>query len=275
MSSSKNHSTLPKYLEPPVVETVLALEFAPIENWGIPHFGLFWQRIRNEFPRFQVQPPLESQIESFHLPQSPPTAGLRLMSTPEVRCWFVDSDDKTLIQVQNNRFIYNWRKRGEEHAYPHYDENIRPRFERVWRLFREFVEAQPELGAVEIVQCEVTYVNQLEAGKGWDSADDVKDVFRCWSGSTGGFLPAPETVGFNVRYRMPNDRGRLHIAMTPAVRNLDGVEILQLTLTARGRPDSGTTDSAIHWLDVGREWVVRGFTDITSEKMHTLWQRSN
>jgi hypothetical protein len=62
--------------------------------------------------------------------------------------------------------------------------------------------------------------------------------------------------------------------LKPAIRNEDGVEILQLTLTARGKPDGSDLESVLNWLDVGRQWVVRGFTDFTSEQMHTLWERS-
>ncbi|MCB7130454.1 MAG: TIGR04255 family protein, partial [Candidatus Brocadiales bacterium] len=186
----------------------------------------------------------------------------------------IDADDRTLIQVQGNRFTYNWRKRGTEDAYPHYDQSVRPAFQHVWQEFAQFVEKH-KLGQVSVVQCEVTYINHLEVGKGSVQASSLAKVFPCWSGKTSGeFLPAPENVGFDVTYRIPDERGRLRISLKPAIRNEDGVEILQLTLTARGKPADSDPDSVLGWLDMGRQWVVRGFTDFTSEQMHTLWQRS-
>jgi uncharacterized protein (TIGR04255 family) len=144
----------------------------------------------------------------------------------------------------------------------------------VWELFVEFVK-QNRLGEVNVLQCEVTYINHLEIGEGLNSASELQGVFPCWSGKTSGtFLPAPENVGFDVTYQMPDQEGRLRVSVKPAIRHQDGLEILQLTLTARGKPKGSDLGSVLGWLDKGREWVVRGFTDFTSEKMHRLWQRS-
>ena len=70
---------------PPVVETVLGVEFAPIRGWAVPHFGLYWNEVRSEFPRFDVHAPLPSQIERFD--DSPPPFVFRLEpGPPPVRC---------------------------------------------------------------------------------------------------------------------------------------------------------------------------------------------
>lgn len=269
-----DQSPLPKYRAPPVIETVLGVEFTRLEKWGIPYFGLLWSQIRDEFPNYEVKPPLGSDIEQFDKPKGPPVPQVQILLQPEIRCWFIGADDRTLIQVQGNRFVFNWRKRGVADAYPHYDSSIRPAFQRAWQQFAEFVD-QHQLGQVNVVQCEVSYINHLEIGKGWDSAADLHEVFPCWLGKTNGeFLRAPENVGFDVSYRMPDKRGRLRVSMKSAIRHEDGAEILQLTLTARGKPESSEIASVLEWLDMGRKWVVRGFTDFTSENMHTLWQRS-
>src|SRR5208283_4765348 len=103
--------TLPDFGNPPVVETVLGVEFAPLSKWGIPHFGLFWNGIRDEYPRFEVQPPLESAPEKFTKQDKLlPQISFQLVSHIPVRCWFVHQSDARLLQVQNNRFIHNWRK---------------------------------------------------------------------------------------------------------------------------------------------------------------------
>jgi len=176
--------------------------------------------------------------------------------------------------VQGNRFTHNWRKTGPTDAYPNYDESVRPAFERTWQRFLDFVN-ENQLGEVNVVQCEVSYINHLEVGQGLTSVSELHEVFPCWSGKANGtFLPAPENVGFDVTYPMPSHEGRLHVSMQPAIRHQDGQEILQLTLTARGKPKGSDPDSVLAWLDKGREWVVRGFTDFTSTKMHRLWQRS-
>lgn len=122
---------LPEFGDPPVVETVLGVEFTPLAKWGVPHFGMFWDRIRDQYDHFEVQPPLPSIIETFGEREFPNQPQMLFLSSNDVRCWFIDASDRTLLQVQNNRFTFNWRK-SEGVVYPR-DENIRPEFERRWR----------------------------------------------------------------------------------------------------------------------------------------------
>lgn len=265
---------LPDYDAPPVIETVLGVEFSPLEKWEIPHFGLFWSRVQARFPRFEVNPPLGSNVESAQLEFKQPTPPrVELMSKPQVRCWFLNESNTELIQVQHDRFVHNWRKVAGSEIYPHYDTYIRSAFERNWKQFCEFLDTE-QIGAPDVRQCEITYVNHIDRGKGWDSFAELSEVFPCWSGSTSGhFLPPPETVLFNVSYVMPENRGRLRVALVHAFRATDAKETLQLTLTARGKPCSAETSEILQWLDLGREWVVQGFTDFTSKKMHQRWRR--
>ena len=269
--SEPRSGQLPKFDAPPVVETVLGIEFVPLAQWDVPHFGLFWNEIRSEFPNFESKPPLGSAIES---PEAMPVRlQLELQEKLDPRCWFLTDDKQRLIQVQNNRFLYNWRKGDSATPYPEYDASVRPAFARESKRFSDFL-STVGLGPIEVLQGEVTYVNHLEIGKGWLSAADLTNVLRCWAEPKGGtFLPSPEGVSLDVRYRFPKNLGRLHVSLRPAVRNTDGAEILQLKLTARGRPEGSDLDSALIWLDTGREWVVRGFADLTTDAMHKIWRR--
>ncbi len=60
--------SLPKFDKPPVVEMVIGVEFSELPNWILPHFGLFWGQVRNEYQHCSVNPPLNSQIEIFDAP---------------------------------------------------------------------------------------------------------------------------------------------------------------------------------------------------------------
>src|SRR2546428_11952886 len=108
------------YDDPPVVEIVLGVEFAPLEKWEIPHFGLFWNRIQTRYPRFEINPPLASDVErprlEFKQAQLP---RVELVSKPQVRCWFLNDANTELIQVQYDRFVHNWRKVLGSETYPH------------------------------------------------------------------------------------------------------------------------------------------------------------
>lgn len=264
---------LPDFNEPPVIETVLGVQFSPIKNFSIPHYGLYWAKIRNDYPQYTVQPALDPVIERFE-PESQPEfkIGVELVSAPEIRCWFIDRSETRLIQVQKDRFIHNWRKVKGDEVYPRYD-SLKPKFKEEWQRFCEFLEEE-NLGTPDVNQCEVTYVNHIEIGKGWKSYGEMNTVFAYWSGkSSGEFLPEPEKVSLSTRYVMPEHKGRLHIIMQPAIRRRDAKEVLQLNLTARGRPSSSRLEDILEWFDLGREWIVRGFTDFTTKEMHKAWGR--
>jgi hypothetical protein len=127
----------------------------------------------------------------------------------------------------------------------------------------------------EVNQCEVTYVNHIEIEQGSKSYGSLRNVISCWSGQySGDFLREPEAVGFNSRYLLQEKKGRLHISMQPAIRREDAKEILRLTLTARGKPASSEPSAIEEWFNIGHEWVVRGFTDVTTKEMHDIWGRT-
>jgi uncharacterized protein (TIGR04255 family) len=272
--TQQSKSPLPKFSMPPVTETVLGIEFHRLAKWHSPYSGLLWSRFRDKFPKLDVKPALASQLEVIGATNPQPEPQFILLAEPDIRCWFVDKDGRSLIQVQSNRFTYNWRKTSAGDLYPQYEDGIRPEFKSALQEFLKFLKDE-DLGVVQVLQCEVSYFNHLEIGKGWQSAEDIKRVFACWSGgSNNEFLRTPENVSFDMNYRMAEDRGRLRVSLKPGVRNSDGVEVLQLALTARGKPEDSSIDSILSWMDLGREWVVRGFADLTTPSMHALWQRS-
>jgi hypothetical protein len=76
-----------------------------------------------------------------------------------------------------------------------------------------------------------------------------------------------------ARSPMP-EGGRLRVMMQPAIRRQGAKEVLQSTLTARGRPRRPELGASLGWFDLGHEWIVRGFTDLTTAAMHTIWRRT-
>jgi uncharacterized protein (TIGR04255 family) len=220
-----------------------------------------------------VKPPLASVTEDLSSPPQAEQIGIALSSEPDARYWFIDETSTQLIQVQRDRFLRNWRKAQPPHeAYPRYT-TLRPEFERDWSTFLEFL-AREDLGTPEINQCEVTYINHIELGLGWETlaeAHRVLSMLKEQEQRT--FLPAPETVSMSARFLMPERRGRLHVTSQPAIRRADSRQVMQLTLTARGKPESFRLSDIVAWFDQGHEWIVNGFADLTTPAMHEIWGR--
>jgi hypothetical protein len=153
------------------------------------------------------------------------------------------------------------------------------RFRTAFGSLVEFTRSE-SLGGVVPTQCEVTYVNHIPAGTGWSNHGELDRVVTTWENRySDGYLSVPEDVGFKARYRMDDEAGmplgRLHVALQPAYRAADGLPIFVLNLTGRGRPEPADHEGVFRLFDHEHEWIVRGFTSITTRKMHELWRRAN
>src|SRR5579864_6124999 len=198
---------LPEFELPPVDAVVLGDDFGPIEGWKVPYAGLFWQGIRNEYPQCDAHLPVPPQIEQF--PASPRQFGIQFgpADPNATRCWFLDESGNQLIQIQPDRFLRNWRRVKGDEAYPRYA-TLRPRFEDDWAKFRKFLQ-ENRLMQPQVVQCGVTYLNNIDKGSGWDTFADLSNVTPLWSGlGSDGFLPAPESTVISLSYSMDGELGR-------------------------------------------------------------------
>lgn len=55
----------PDFDAPPVIEVVCGIYFKSISNLLAPHFGLLWEKYRDEYPICQEVAPLAPAIERF------------------------------------------------------------------------------------------------------------------------------------------------------------------------------------------------------------------
>ena len=232
--------------------------------------GLLWQRYRESFPKLEVYPALDPRFERSGLALE---KGLKVKfeTVPAPRVWFIGSNEAHLVQVQQDRFVFNWR-RIEGDDYPRY-EHVKASFQEHFRIFQEFL-AEEQLGETRLNQWELTYVNHIPAGDGWHRHGELGLVVPLLVGCTEGeFLPEPEDIALQVRYPIPNGAGavsRLYVVANPGF-DPSGKPVLGLTLTARGGLDQDSESSLESRLDVGREWIVRGFAEVTSKTMHQHW----
>jgi uncharacterized protein (TIGR04255 family) len=272
MSDPVRPFDLPDFDNPPVVETVLSVQFTPLAELRTAHLGLLWEQYREAFPRADERPTLERVVEQF--PETPRLKlGLELQAyenPPMPRLWFTTALGNEMIQVQSDRFLKNWRKEGEGETYPRYEKN-RASFERDFAIFREFVTANG-LGELHIDQCEVTYVNHILSGLGWEEFADVDNIFSFWKPPQASIPGQVQDLRSHMRFVIPlEDRtpvGRLHVNVQPAFRASDNAPMYVFHLTARGQ-----IGESFDFLDLGRRWIVKSFAELTTPRMHAIWGR--
>ena len=266
---------LPKFKTPPLIEVVHGVQFRPVAM-NITHPGLFFQLVRDRYPRAQTVPPL---------PPSPDPAGpigsmsfsLQLAGGEELpRSWFISNDDAMLIQLQSDRLLLNWRRGAQNAEYPHF-EAVSAEFSRVYQLFAKFC-IDENLAAIEPTRCEMTYVNHLMEGPVAEVPWRPEEWLRLWSGTTGSEWPVhADEVSFNLRYRIRENADAPVAYLTinaqslklPHVKNV----IPQIEITVLGRPSETSAAAVCAFHHMAHRQIVNCFTGITTENAHIHWGR--
>jgi uncharacterized protein (TIGR04255 family) len=265
---------LPEYDNPPVNEVVCGILFKRIDALLNPYLGILWEQYKPEYSECLEVVPLIPVIESFDTP-SPPEPQLDLEAPLLPRTWFVHANGNGVIQVQRDRFLHNWRKIRQDDEYPRY-RNVISMFQSHLSQFTQFLE-QNNLGVVTPLQYELTYINHILQGEGWETIRDVEKVFPnfAWQVSKDSFLASPESVNWQTNFVLPNQAGRLHTKLQSATRRGDGHPLFVFELTVRGIGSYTTLDTMWKWFELAHEWVVRGFADLTDPQVQKdIWRRT-
>jgi len=268
---------LPEYEKPPVVEVAVMVQFdAP--TLGMPQIMRWWSQIKRQFPGFEQAPPIPPAIESFDVPKVPqPLVQFQLLDTPPVpRIFIKKATDTELIQIQQDRFGYSWRKLKPEDDYPRYMV-IKGSFVRQLASFEKFL-TNEHLEAMNPTLCEVTYVNHILGSGVWHGHSELHKVIPSVTPKlSDNFLPLPEDMQFAARYIIGSNKarplGRLYVSVEPRFLTADMTPIFLMRLTTRGAPQGSGQAGILKTLDLGHEWIVRGFTTLTSPEMHKVWRR--
>jgi uncharacterized protein (TIGR04255 family) len=200
---------------------------------------------------------------------------LMMGDIPLPRVWFVHREETGLIQVQRDRFLHNWKRAKPTDSYPRYHTVI-DLFRRQLESFEAFVK-ENSLGTIDPVQYEMTYVNQIPKGEGWNDISELGKVLRnhhC-DGNEKRFLPVAESVNLRTTFTLPDRQGRLHASIRNGKRQDDSKPVLLFELTVRGFPGDGAREAMWEWFNVAREWIVRGFTNLTTDEIQkSVWRRT-
>jgi uncharacterized protein (TIGR04255 family) len=265
---------LPEYDNPPVTEVVCGIHFKTLEAFKLPHFGLFWKLIEKEYPTCQEVAPLLPVIERYGAEEEQQLQ-VAFADIPLPRIWFLDAKGTGILQLQRDRLLHNWKKNKPTDAYPRYPVVI-GQFKKYAVLFEKFLK-QHNLGAIDPLQYEMTYVNHIPNGEGWTDLRELGAVFRDYQsqGQKDRFLPPIEHVNLRSTFVLPERKARLHISIRDGKRQEDAQSVLLFELTARGFPGDQSPDAMWQWFDTAREWIVKGFTDLTAADIQRkVWRRT-
>ncbi len=154
--------------DPPIVEVVCGFFFSPLARLDPITVGRYWSEEKaREYPKTQLHPPISDR------------PSLRLgEGIGPVRCWLIGEREEYLLQIQPDRFYFNWRKREGE--YPHFNKYAEKDgvLRRSLREFREFAQfATAALGQTpKPVRLELAKIDMLVSPRHWKNYADLQSV---------------------------------------------------------------------------------------------------
>lgn len=258
---------LPSFSQPPIDEVVCGVHFKPQRPLRTVDVGTYWSAISSEFPQAEDRPPMPTIQQ--------PASTIALSPVPPLRrVWLSSADGTRLIQVQENGFHYNWRKRAEDQQYPRY-ESVVQEFLNQWNSFSDWAASGwPE--KLHPYRYTLTYVNQISSANGWSEPNDTSKILRFLNKMDGKFFNKLEAFACELRSNLPDNLGTLVVSARhgmkmpdPVMPGASPVPVLRVEINAF----SGDINEMIPraWFDVARNAIVNGFAELTTEYAHGIW----
>jgi uncharacterized protein (TIGR04255 family) len=254
--------------KPPVDEVYVAMQTKhPV--FSSDNFGELVQIFGTQYPKLNTQPALERSSEREEV--GPVTVQFELVANVGQRFWLISQDDTRVLQIQQDRVVYNWRHR-EGAIYPRYHK-IRGEFA---KALGKLVKAK-NLDPADLFDfCEVSYTNHIELPDGLDPRGQMHRIFKHVQPiDVVADRLSIEESSFGMTLRILDEAGkfigRMRVVTQPVIRRSDKRFLLKSVLTYRGMPASPSLDSAWAFCDAGHLAIVTTFKAITTPEMHKFW----
>lgn len=255
---------------PPVSEVAMAVQFARAVTGEATTMGRFWPKIADRFPHVETMAASPPMMEDFSTGPQPQVI-FQMAPSPSPRFLLQSEARSALLQIQPDRFVYNWLREPGDAEYPRY-RRLRAEFIELYELFAQTCAEQGR--ELTPTWCEVTYINPIEAPPLVDAPDSAAAVLSRLRTIQLDGLPAPEDTSLNEHYLLQRagvPYGRFHVAVANGFRVTDNARIIMVTLTARGLVETPDLAGVLNLLDDGRGLIVKGFRDLTTNRMHEQW----
>ena len=264
------------YLFPPLIETYIGAHFE--NNIGFQTLSLydFWEKLGcDRFSSYSEHSPLDP------LPK-PNTHTFDFRTIPPMRrFWFEGGDDKEyLVQVQEDRFIYNWRKQQGKNigSYPRY-EKVRDAFFDYYSTFEDSlmkevkkVPSHLELGYINLIEIpdqRIENVEQVFVGLSLEKCILKKSERTLSSGGI-----AYRSI-FNIDKESRALTMDISVRQNPQTGKLYFYFELKVTGPFSGDIKDFEKIEMVEWFDGARKHISSAFQNMTTEKMQEQWGKQN
>ncbi len=267
MTKAKNKNDLPSFRYPPVVEVVVGIQFAEPLDIRTLDVAQVWEAIgKKTYSDYKELKRLDPILPSNVM-------HLEISDRPDLpRYLFKKHDGTGLIQFQRDRFVYNWTRPEEASPedYPRYNQIIKDFLDHYKKIVKALKANKRTLPTPAVM--ELTYVNLIECGD--DNMSGAARVFKDikWVES-GRFLPTPNRMNLTYGFKIDDIKATLTANMGLVQLVKDGRNMLKLELSVKGPLQDHADTAVMNWCNTAREWIVKGFEDLTTPEMHKKWEK--
>jgi uncharacterized protein (TIGR04255 family) len=264
------------FSRPPICEVAYSFQFEPIELMHMGYLGLLWgEEFKSGYPKVEQDDPLQHEIERFGAAASTMPKTLKFFTKlPVPRIRMISDDSCSLLQIQNDRFVFNWRNHSTiaDVEYPRFD-SLKETFSREFAVFSNFL-GRNSLGELNINQVEITNVNHIPANG--MSFSEIFAGLECGVDISSDLKS--ESISFRTQHVIHLDNkpiGRLYTVIEKAYLSSDSTEIFKLTFTARSNLKDATIVGALDILTLLRNKINQSFVCLTNGNMHEIWGKED
>lgn len=157
-------NTTPQLGNPPISEVVCGFWFDPLPLTTLD-MGVYWERRKPAFPRYELRPPLFEGIEA-------------LPRVHDARVWLVGPNDHRVVQLQRDRLYVNWRR--NQGQYPRFQNHGAEQGIRDWAMaefeqFKAFA-AERTSEPLHLTHLELSKINTLSRGTAYTDFSDLRQL---------------------------------------------------------------------------------------------------
>ena len=223
--------TTEKQFDLAINEVVLSIHFEALDNLLSPHLGEIWRKFKGDgFTKITEHPPVRPVVEPSENPRRGTEYEINVPDLPRV--WFTHSNNSQILQVQRDRFTFNWRKTSSDQEYSGYSK-IFEMFEGFYDQFRQII-IDMKIGLLTPLHYELSYVYQFPQGDRWNSLNDIGKFLRLFVDfqQVNSFWSGANNLNLRASFPIVDSRSWLNLGVSNQVKLREQQQTLQIDFRA-------------------------------------------
>ena len=223
--------TTEKQFDFAINEVVLSTHFEELDNLLTPHVGEIWQKFKSDgFTKITEHPPVHPMVEPSEKPRRKAEYQINVPDLP--RIWFTHHNDNQILQLQRDRFTFNWRKTNSGGGYPGYS-SVFETFEKYYNQFRRVI-TEEKIGLLTPLHYELSYIYRFPQGDRWNSLNDIGKFLRLFVDfqQANSFWSGANNLNLRASFPIVDSRSWLHLGVSNQVKLPEQQQTLQIDFRA-------------------------------------------